>query len=443
MRVWWWVHLGGGMADSEFAEPLAQAPGRMPEVQHPSARGLEARRRVSAYCHALSSEAWAVVHEEFPASILELDRLFRSIGSDIPVSDFGLAPGERDGETGTAATGTAHTVGKRRRVSEGVGGGAGNGGGEGGVAGGGGPGGGGWGAGTGTVDTAVQAASSVFQRGGGTPAGAHPTHGGGEETGTINASVAGPMSAEQRSRDGQADNGSLQTDNAALVGPMAYRGEETGDDMEYGATTPGARGFSHQMYDTAIGPQQGGFPPRSGGGGGGGGGLGGGIGVGAVQFEGVTGGPPQDKLERGRFEGLHSALSKALPRQFERIKREILEFIDAVGRVKLWIQLSIPRVEVGKGSEVEMMEDIVRELGRAEESAFAALELQTKYYVARGKLVSKVAKYPDSHDYPKAVKELDEKEWVNVRLCARDLRDHTILLYDLITKNIDSLWARR
>jgi hypothetical protein len=72
------------------------------------------------------------------------------------------------------------------------------------------------------------------------------------------------------------------------------------------------------------------------------------------------------------------------------LKKELLELIEMINVVKLWIQLNIPRIEDGNNFGVSIQEETVNELGRAEDSGFAVLESMTKYFVTRAKLVSKV-----------------------------------------------------
>ncbi|KNC73470.1 hypothetical protein SARC_13972, partial [Sphaeroforma arctica JP610] len=64
-------------------------------------------------------------------------------------------------------------------------------------------------------------------------------------------------------------------------------------------------------------------------------------------------------------------------------------------------------------------EETVNELSRAEDSGFTVLESITKYFVMRAKLASKVLKYPSIKDYRLSVNELDEKEYINLRLCSQ------------------------
>jgi len=127
----------------------------------------------------------------------------------------------------------------------------------------------------------------------------------------------------------------------------------------------------------------------------------------------------------------------------EAMKKEILELIEMINTVKVWIQLNIPRIEDGNNFGVSIQEDTVNELGRAEDSGFSVLESITKYYVTRAKLVTKALKHPNISDYRQSVLELDEKELINLRLCCLDLRNNYAILHDMITKNMEKLKTPR
>ena len=117
---------------------------------------------------------------------------------------------------------------------------------------------------------------------------------------------------------------------------------------------------------------------------------------------------------------------------------------------------------------MEIQEEIVGELARAEESGFGVLEEVAKYYLARAKLTSKVIKYPYMKDYQQALLEIDEKEYINLKVIFLDLRNNYAILvcgwrgkkvvvgakgeakdfnqclflstqYDLLTKNIEKI----
>jgi len=117
------------------------------------------------------------------------------------------------------------------------------------------------------------------------------------------------------------------------------------------------------------------------------------------------------------------------------IKKEVLELVEMINIVKIWIQLLVPKIEDGNNFGVGIQEEIISELGRAEESGYSNLEAIANYYLRRAKLVSKVLKYPGVEDYKQAIVELDLKEFINLRLCILDLRNLYLTLYDMIWKN--------
>eukprot|EP01135_Chromosphaera_perkinsii_P006242 Nk52_evm3s470 gene=Nk52_evmTU3s470 len=121
------------------------------------------------------------------------------------------------------------------------------------------------------------------------------------------------------------------------------------------------------------------------------------------------------------------------------LKKECLKLVEHCNTVKIWIQLNIPRIEDGNNFGVSIQEETVNELSRAEDSGFAIMEGITKYYASRGKVVSKVVKYPNFEDYVRCVKELDEKEYTSMKLCAVDLRNNYAILYDMIQKNMEKI----
>lgn len=65
-------------------------------------------------------------------------------------------------------------------------------------------------------------------------------------------------------------------------------------------------------------------------------------------------------------------------------------FLSLSSFVSSFSQLNIPRIEDGNNFGVSVQEEVLNELTRSEDSAFGALDSATKYFVSRGKLISKV-----------------------------------------------------
>eukprot|EP01087_Luapelamoeba_hula_P010403 TRINITY_DN2755_c0_g1_i5.p1 TRINITY_DN2755_c0_g1~~TRINITY_DN2755_c0_g1_i5.p1 ORF type:complete len:132 (+),score=10.84 TRINITY_DN2755_c0_g1_i5:187-582(+) len=94
-------------------------------------------------------------------------------------------------------------------------------------------------------------------------------------------------------------------------------------------------------------------------------------------------------------------------------------------------------------STVGIQEETISELTRSEDAGYNLLESMTKYYVTRAKLVTKVLKYPSIEDYRQSVDELDQKEYVNLRLSCLDMRNNMALCYDMLNKNIEKIITPR
>ena len=76
----------------------------------------------------------------------------------------------------------------------------------------------------------------------------------------------------------------------------------------------------------------------------------------------------------------------------------------------------------GNNFGVGIQEQIVGMLQSGRLSGQHVLDTTIRYYSLRGKLVSKIVKYPQIADYRRSVCELDEKEWMMLRHCCLDLR---------------------
>eukprot|EP01119_Soliformovum_irregulare_P005449 TRINITY_DN1720_c0_g1_i3.p1 TRINITY_DN1720_c0_g1~~TRINITY_DN1720_c0_g1_i3.p1 ORF type:complete len:125 (-),score=39.95 TRINITY_DN1720_c0_g1_i3:171-545(-) len=111
--------------------------------------------------------------------------------------------------------------------------------------------------------------------------------------------------------------------------------------------------------------------------------------------------------------------------------------------VKVWIHLNVPRIEDGNNFGVSIQEETINELGRTEDAGLSILENITKYFLTRGKLITKVAKHPHLEDYKQAVIELDSREFVNLRMCILELRNNYSILWDGINKNLEKLRTPR
>lgn len=121
------------------------------------------------------------------------------------------------------------------------------------------------------------------------------------------------------------------------------------------------------------------------------------------------------------------------------VKKEIQDCLEMLSKVKIWIQLNIPKVEDGNNFGVSIQEESVNDLAKAEDTSFSLLDGINKYFMTRGKLVSRLGKYPGVKDYTVCIQEVDRRERVNLCLSLQDLRNNYFILWDSITKNLDKI----
>lgn len=121
------------------------------------------------------------------------------------------------------------------------------------------------------------------------------------------------------------------------------------------------------------------------------------------------------------------------------IKPHILDLIEHANKIKMWITYLIPRIEDGNNFGVSIQEDTMAEARQVESEAATFLDQISRYYMTRGKIIAKVAKYPHIGDIRRTIQELDEKEFISLRLVVCELRNQYAGLHDLIIKNFDKI----
>eukprot|EP00164_Ancoracysta_twista_P001834 GFYU01002411.1.p1 GENE.GFYU01002411.1~~GFYU01002411.1.p1 ORF type:complete len:276 (+),score=76.99 GFYU01002411.1:83-910(+) len=152
---------------------------------------------------------------------------------------------------------------------------------------------------------------------------------------------------------------------------------------------------------------------------------------------------PVDPASAFRSEGPVLESNKHMLELMDVMKAEVLEMVEIIGVVKVWVQLNIPRIEDGNNFGVSIQEETVNELGRAEDSGFTVLDTMTKYNLTRAKIASKVIKYPRIADYVRSLDDLDHKEYTNMRLGCLELRNNYAIIFDMITKNLEKIRVPR
>ncbi|XP_076633185.1 proteasome regulator gamma isoform X1 [Colletes latitarsis] len=121
------------------------------------------------------------------------------------------------------------------------------------------------------------------------------------------------------------------------------------------------------------------------------------------------------------------------------VKPYIRELLEDSNLLKMWISFLIPKIEDGNNFGVSVQEDTLAEIQTVESEAGAFFDQISRYFISRGKIVSKVAKYPHISDYRRAVEELDEKEYVSLWLVMCEVRNRYCSLHDLVIKNLEKI----
>uniref|UniRef100_A0A803T3V5 Proteasome activator PA28 C-terminal domain-containing protein n=1 Tax=Anolis carolinensis TaxID=28377 RepID=A0A803T3V5_ANOCA len=99
----------------------------------------------------------------------------------------------------------------------------------------------------------------------------------------------------------------------------------------------------------------------------------------------------------------------------------------------------IPRIEGGNNLDVSIQEETVAELWPVESEAASYLDQISRYYITWTKLVSKIAKYPHVEDCHCTVTEMDEKEYISLRLIISELRNQYVTQHIMTLKNIEKI----
>jgi len=121
------------------------------------------------------------------------------------------------------------------------------------------------------------------------------------------------------------------------------------------------------------------------------------------------------------------------------VKPLIRELVEDANLLKMWILFLIPRIEDGNNFGVSIQEDALSEIRTVEGEAATYFDQISRYYMSRGKVVAKIAKYPHIEDFRKTLEEIDQKEFLSLRLVVAELRNHYATLHDLILKNLEKI----
>ncbi|EIW86913.1 proteasome activator pa28 REG alpha beta subunit [Coniophora puteana RWD-64-598 SS2] len=123
------------------------------------------------------------------------------------------------------------------------------------------------------------------------------------------------------------------------------------------------------------------------------------------------------------------------------LKDECEQLADSCDKVKLWINITMPKIEDGDNFGVQIQEEVLTELMRSQESAYNIRDAVRQDHLARAKICSKLIKYPNVEDYALGLREHDEKQLFFARQNIKDLRNVYAVMADILHKNIAKIRA--
>lgn len=137
------------------------------------------------------------------------------------------------------------------------------------------------------------------------------------------------------------------------------------------------------------------------------------------------------------------ACNSKLTRLIDIIKPEVKDVIDICEKISLWILLLIPKIEDGNNFGVEIQQEILCDVRRIQEESLAFLSEMSMYFINRAQMASKVTKYPFLEDYKRALKEVDEEEYLKLRAMMNTMRSNYVVVLAVVSKNYEKIKAPR
>ncbi|KAA1468049.1 proteasome activator pa28, REG alpha/beta subunit [Dentipellis sp. KUC8613] len=159
-----------------------------------------------------------------------------------------------------------------------------------------------------------------------------------------------------------------------------------------------------------------------------------------LDLDGRAAGNGVNDTRYARFPNLVLA-NKHLAPVDEAVKRECEQLAELCDKVKLWINLTMPKIEDGDNFGVQIQEEVLNELHRSQESAYNLRDNARQGHLNRAKICSKIIKYPNVEDYSIALKEHDEKQLYIARQNLFDIRNIYAVMTDVLHKNMTKLRA--
>jgi len=147
---------------------------------------------------------------------------------------------------------------------------------------------------------------------------------------------------------------------------------------------------------------------------------------------------PANSVAHARYPDLVHT-NELVQKVHEIVKKECNDLIQLCDKVKLWVTLTMPKIEDGDNFGVQIQEEALNELHRSQESAYSLRDASRLHHLSRAKICSKLIKYPNVEDYTLSLKEHDEKQIYLAKQHLYDLRNIYAIITDTLHKNITKI----
>ncbi|KAM7539494.1 hypothetical protein Aperf_G00000050587 [Anoplocephala perfoliata] len=132
-------------------------------------------------------------------------------------------------------------------------------------------------------------------------------------------------------------------------------------------------------------------------------------------------------------------LNSVVTEAYNVVKPFLLQLSEDAQLLRMWVVLSIPKIEDGNNFGVSVQEEVMIDASKTESDVTSMLDFYCDYLISRGKINTKRIKWPGIKAYTDALVELDEMTYVRVRMTLQDIRNNYARLYDLYMKNIGKI----
>lgn len=125
------------------------------------------------------------------------------------------------------------------------------------------------------------------------------------------------------------------------------------------------------------------------------------------------------------------------------VKPLMVEGLQDVRLILLWIQLKVPEIADGNNFGVSVQEEIIACLKSSESEILNDLDMFTDYFNQRGKLFTKFLKFAEIPDFGQGILEHDEAFLYRLRETMKTIKNHYLTMHNLCRKNLGKIISPR